>query len=331
MSFDPQPLRELVSEQGNVVTRGQAMAAGLSPETIMGRATRGRWQRLERGVYAAFTGDPARESMLWAALLRAGPAAVFSHQTAAELHGLVDRPSPVIHVAVPADRHPARWSKIPGMVIHRSTALYRTRHPVKWPPRTRVEDTVLDLIESAASFDEAYDWICRAIGRRHTTAERLRAGMDARARFRWRRDIELALNDASEGVLSLLELRYVRGVERPHGLPVARRQARIGQRNGSRYLDNLYEDYFVCVELDGTAAHPADEQWRDKRRDRVNLAEGKIVTVRLGFMDLRTPAAQCDTAAQVAAILADRAPTRTHACRLACCPVPASHDLWRPG
>jgi hypothetical protein len=34
------------------------------------------------------------------------------------------------------------------------------------------------------------------------------------------------------------------------------------------YLDNLYEEYEVCVELDGTAAHPADEQWLDKRRDK---------------------------------------------------------------
>lgn len=326
MSFDPQPFRELVSEQGSVVTRGQAIAAGISPATILGRANRGRWQRLERGVYATFTGDPARESLLWAALLRAGPGAAFSHQTAAELHGLIDQPSPVIHVTVPADRHPARWSKVPGVVIHRSTVLGHTRHPVKWPPRTRVEDTVLDLIENAVSFDEAYDWICRAIGRRRTTAERLRATIDARARFRWRRDIELALSDASEGALSLLELRYVRWVERPHGLPVARRQARIGQCTGSRYLDNLYEDYLVCVELDGTAAHPADEQWRDKRRDRVNLAEGKIVTLRLGFMDLRTPAAQCDTAAQVVAILADRAPLRARPCRRAGCPVPAPQD-----
>ncbi|HTU04555.1 MAG TPA: hypothetical protein VMG13_03290 [Trebonia sp.] len=94
------------------------------------------------------------------------------------------------------------------------------------PPRTRIEDTVLDLIECSRSFDEAYDWICRAIGRRRTTAERVRAALDARPRFRWRRDIELALGDASDGALSLLELRYVRGVERPHGLPAAKRQAR---------------------------------------------------------------------------------------------------------
>lgn len=321
MSIDPQPLRELLSEQAHIVTRGQAMAAGVSPATIKGRADRGRWQRLERGVYAAFTGDPARESLLRAALLRAGPGAVFSHQTAAELQGLVNQPSTAIHVTVPADRHPARWSKIPGVVVHRSTTLGRTRHPVKSPPCTRVEDTVLDLIESAANFDEAYDWICRAIGRSRTTADRLREALDTRARFRWRRDIELALSDASEGVLSLLELRYVRGVERPHGLPAARRQARIRHRNGSRYLDNFYEDYLVCVELDGGAAHPADEQWRDKRRDRRNLAEGKIVTLRLGFLDVCTRAARCETAAEVAAVLNDRGACLAHPCRRAGCPV----------
>jgi 1-deoxy-D-xylulose-5-phosphate reductoisomerase len=84
-----------------------------------------------------------------------------------------------------------------------------------------------------------------------------------RERFRWRHDIERALCDAAVGVLSLLEYRYVYRVERPHGLPAARRQARIIQETGSRYLDNLYEEYAVCVELDGSAAHPADEQWRD--------------------------------------------------------------------
>lgn len=82
------------------------------------------------------------------------------------------------------------------------------------PPCTRIEHTVLDLIEAAGSFDEAYDWICRAAGRRRTTAERIRATMDARPKMRWRRDIQLGLGDARDGVLSLLELRYARGVER---------------------------------------------------------------------------------------------------------------------
>ena len=168
------------------------------------------------------------------------------------------------------------------------------------PPCTRVEDTVLDLIEIAPTFDDAYVWICRAIGRRRTTADRIALAMAARKKMRWRREIAIALGDADGGALSVLEYRYVNRVERPHGLPVARRQARIRQRSGNRYLDNLYEKYEVCVEIDGTAAHPADEQWRDKRRDNANVVSG-LVTLRFGLLDLGQR--RCETAAAVATLL----------------------------
>ena len=168
------------------------------------------------------------------------------------------------------------------------------------PPCTRVEDTVLDLIQIAVNFDDAYAWICRAIGRRRTTANRIALAMAARKKMRWRREIALALGDAGDGALSVLECRYVHRVERPHGLPVARRQARVRHGTGNRYLDNLYEEYETCVELDGTAAHPADEQWRDKRRDNVNTISG-LVTLRLGLLDLGDR--RCETAMGIATLL----------------------------
>lgn len=293
------PICELLAGQNAAVARRQGAEVGIDPRAMRSRVTSGRWQRLQRGVYAAFSGEPARETVLWAALLRAGPGAVLSHQTAAERHGLIDEPSPVITITVPVSRSPARI-KIPGIVIHRSNAILRTKHPAMLPPCTRVEDTVLDLIQVAPSFDEAYVWICRAIGRRRTTADRIRQAMGDRKKTRWRREITLALGDADGGALSILEYRYVHRVERPHGLPLARRQARIRQQTGNRYLDNLYEEYRVCVELDGTAAHPADEQWRDKRRDNAN-AVGGIVTLRYGLLDLGDR--RCETAAEIATLL----------------------------
>ncbi len=259
----------------------------------------GRWQRLHRGVYATFSGEPTRETVLWAALLRVGPDAVLSHLTAAERHGLIDEPSSLITITVPAARHPGR-ANIPGVTVHRSDAILHSRHPAMLPPCTRVEDTVLDLIAAAATFDDAYAWICRAIGRRRTTAARIRLAMDARKKMRWRREIEVALGDAEGGALSVLEYRYVHRVELPHGLPVARRQARIRHGTGNRYLDNLYEEYGVCAELDGTPAHPADEQWRDKRRDNANAVNG-IVTLRFGFLDLGDR--RCETGHAVATLL----------------------------
>lgn len=311
----PSRSRELLEAQGNTLARRQSTSSGINPRAMRGSVSIGRWQRLQRGVYAAFSGDPARETMLWAALLRAGPGAVLSHQTAAERHRLVDEPSSVISITVPASRHPGQM-KIPGVIIHRSDAILRTVHPAMLPPCTRVEDTVLDLIQVARTFDDAYAWICRAIGRRRTTADRIRLAMDARKKMRWRREIALALGDAKGGALSVLEYRYIHRVERPHGLPVAHRQARIRRGTGNRYLDNLYEPYEVCVELDGTAAHPADEQWRDKRRDNANTVGG-LVTLRFGLLDLGDR--RCETAAAVAALLRRHGWTGSpHACGREC-------------
>ena len=76
--------------------------------------------------------------------------------------------------------NPERRGPIPGVVIHRSRSLEQATHPVRRPPCTRVEDTVLDLIDCARSFDEAYAWICRAIGRRRTTAARIREALGTR-------------------------------------------------------------------------------------------------------------------------------------------------------
>ena len=317
----PSQSGELLSSQSSAVSRRQSAEAGIDPRAMRSRVTSGRWQRLQRGVYAVYSGEPARETMLWAALLRAGPGSVLSHQTAAERHGLIDGLSSIITITVPASRHPARV-KIPGVIIHRSDAILRTTHPAMLPPCTRVEDTVLDLIQIAPTFDDAYGWICRAIGRRLTTAERISQAMGARKKTRWRRELAIALSDADEGALSLLEYRYVHRVERPHGLPTARRQARIRQRTGNMYLDNLYEEYGVCAELDGTAAHPADEQWRDKRRDNANAVRG-IVTLRLGLLDLGDR--RCATAADIAAVLRLRGwPGPARPCSRPGCCIPAS-------
>lgn len=159
---------------------------------------------------------------------------------------------------------------------------------------------MLDLIAAARTFDDAYGWISAAIGRRLTTPELLGKTLAARARMRWRGWVTAALQDAADGVHSPLERQYVHGVERAHGLPPARRQARRRHGSGNRYLDNLYEEYGLCVELDGNAAHPAEGRWRDTRRDNVNLVQGAR-TLRYGWPDVTEH--RCRTAAEIATVL----------------------------
>jgi len=119
---EPRPITwpERLDFQAAVVTRHQAFRHGVSRKTVAAKAGSGAWQRLQRGTYATFSGVPPREARLWAAVLRAGPGAVLSHETAAEVHGLVDKPSGRIHITVPAHRRPDRFGEIPGVVIHRS-------------------------------------------------------------------------------------------------------------------------------------------------------------------------------------------------------------------
>jgi hypothetical protein len=327
----PAGCSELLARQDGVIGRSQALEFGLSAYSMRHRARAGEWQRIQRGVYATFSGEVTRDRLLWAALLRAGPEAVLSHQTAAELYGLIKQPSSLIHVTVPAASNPAQHGKIPGVVVHRSRILERTRHPVLLPPRTRIEDTVLDLIEGMGAPEDRYDLICRAIGGQLTTAARLRRALEKRGRFRDRREAESALADAGQGALSNLERWYLRGVERRHKLPVATRQARKKIGGQSIYLDNLYEEYQVCVELDGAAAHPAGEQWRDKRRDRQNLTADKIVTMRFGYLDLCTQEARCRTAAEVVGVLRDRGTRVGAGCRLAGCSVSRKDRLLAGG
>lgn len=284
-------LETLAAFQHGIVRRGQAISAGLSPSAIKRRVGSGEWRRVGPGVYATFTGKSTREAKLWITLLQAGDGAMYSHETAAELHGFVGKPSRVLHITVPAGH---RVRAIPGVAVHRSRIAIAEPHASFKLPRTTPEDTVLDLIDAATTFDEAYNWICRAVGRGVTVPVLLRESLRRRSRIRWREWLTEALAEKSEGLDSPLERRYARDVERAHGLPAAHRQA----HRGDRYLDNLYEEYRLCVELDGDAAHPPESKWKDAERDNDNIAGGDIRTMRFGWVAVTEK--RCRTAQRVA-------------------------------
>jgi hypothetical protein len=293
----PDEVLDLLDYQAGALSRAQAKRAGMTGRQIDTAARSGRWQRLHAGVYAAFTGEPGRVTLLWAAVLRAGPKAVLSHHSAAELQGLSAMPAPAIHIMVPAGRQIA---PISGVVLHYSSLVTRERHPALRPPQTRVEETVLDLAGGAASLDEALGWIFRACGSRRTTAERIASAMARRARMRWRTELAAALGLGADGVHSLLEFRYVNRVERPHELPVATRQVRVTRAGRHQYQDVTYQAYGVVVELDGRAAHPVELRWRDIRRDNANTVDDQR-TLRYGWADVTEE--PCRVAAEVGSVL----------------------------
>jgi hypothetical protein len=262
------------------------------------RVSSGRWRQLHLGVYATFTGAPGRNAQLWAALLSAGPSAMLSHETAAELQRLTDKPSETIHVTVPGQRHIAA---IRGVSLHRSARAVEAVQRDSNPPRTSIEETVLDLTQSAASFDDVCGWVTRAVARDLTDEGRLRAAMRQRSKLRWRADLHELITAAASGDHSVLEYRYERDVERAHGLPEPVRQAPfVGPDGRKGRRDRLYREFGVVVELDGRLAHPAENQWRDKDRDNAAALDGHQ-SLRYDWTHIRWH--PCATALEVARVL----------------------------
>ena len=301
MSYDvPVSLRDLADLQRGVICRSQVLSAGLTSQLIRCRIQGRRWQRLHNGVYAAFSGPADRQATLWATVLRAGPGSALSYQTAAELDGLTDKPSSPIHVTIPPSR---RVAAICGVVIHVKLGAERARHPVRLPPRTRLEETVLDLADYCEDVVDAIDWVTRALGRRLTTQEQLRRALNQRARHRWRLDMDAILSPDLPGIHSALEYRYFRYVERPHRLPKGSRQYRVVGVVRTAYRDVLYDEFDLVVEFDGRVAHPGDSRWSDVWRDNAAAADG-LITLRYGYRDLT--ASPCLVAAQVSDVLRQR-------------------------
>lgn len=288
--------------QGRCLSRAQALTTGLTDEQLDGHVAARRWQRLHPGVYVIFSGPLPYVTRVWGALLYAGEgAAAASHETAAWLAGLLEQPPPLVHVTVPANR---RISEQPGLRIHYSRRLEECTHPARQPTQTRIEETVLDLVEKALRVDDVVGLLTRACQRRLTTAARLRDSARGRKKLRWRRLIDEVLTDVVAGVQSPLERRFFRDVERAHGLPRGERNLAEGQPGRRRYRDVRYRKYVTLVELDGSAAHPAEEREADQLRDNDVVEQEGAAPLRYGWAPVA--GRPCQVAGQLARVLRRR-------------------------
>jgi hypothetical protein len=297
----PPSLRSQVGLQAGVVSRQQALRAGVPAEVIAWRVRSERWAAIHPGIYATFSGSASRVAHLWAAVLYAGPQARLSHQTAAELLRLSDERSPQVHVTIP-DRRRVRPQD--GVVVHRAARLGRPWQPPGLPPHTFIEDTIVDLIAVAATLDEVLALVTAGFGRGLALEPHLRRAAAERGRLRWRRELDQIIAECARGAHSVLEYRYDRDVQRAHGLPEAERQAKFRQPDGTLgYRDRAYPQFGgLVIELDGRRFHPPEQRGQDIRRD--NQAAVAGATLRYDWSAVTRRA--CETARQQAQALRNR-------------------------
>lgn len=306
-------LDALVAGQGGLVTRRQAVAAGMTLKAIRCRVDSGRWVRLRAGVYLTVPGRDDWTTTAVAALLSVGLPSALSGRSAAHAWGLLRSPGAGLEITVPESRNP---DPMAGVVVHRRRHALERTHETAWPHRITVEHTVLDLAEGA-TVDETVALVARSCQQLLTTPRRLEAALGERPSQSGRRLLREILGDVAGGVESSAERRYVRDVERAHGLPVGVRQ---DPGPGSTVRDNTYRELFVIVEIDGRAGHGGwQAQQRDGRRDRRNAA-GAWLTVRGFWPDVC--GGQCAFALELEAILRSRGwPGRATPCRRPDCGV----------
>lgn len=290
-------VQELCDQQEGIVGRPQLLAAGLTRSQAWQRVRTGRWQALEDGVYATFTGAVGDRQRVWAALLAVGPPVAAGHRTGLWLDGLIERPPAVVQLSVP-ERRTVRSPA--GVRVHRRREFERLLRGAAAPPRLRLEANVIDETDRATDVEAVLTLVFTATQGRFTTAGRLRAELARRPRHRWRR----LLGEVLAEVASPLERRYLRDVERPHRLPRGiRNRPEPDPAGGSRYTDVRYRRWRTRVELDGRQAHPVTGAFRDWRRDNRH-AEAEETVLRYGWHDIAT--VPCSVARQVGVVLANR-------------------------
>ena len=285
---------DLLERQCGVISRRQLLEAGGTDVDVRRWERRRLIRRVHAGVYVDHTGPLTAEQRAWAAVLLHWPAAL-SHQSCLGVGG------EVVHVAVDQSRHPR---PSPGVRVHR---LSDFDHRVQWnlsPPRVRLEDATLSVSAGYGDRVRALALVSDLCRTRRTTPGRLAAELSRRPRLKHRAWLLLVLQEAADGVHSVLEATYLRRVERPHALPRPERQRRERTEDGIVYRDAPYPAYRLVVELDGRLGHEMSaERWDDHDRDLLVAGAG-VMTVRLGWRQCEVDS--CRTAARLARTLQAR-------------------------
>jgi very-short-patch-repair endonuclease len=252
-------IARIATSQHGVVTRAQLVEAGLLPSGISDRLTAGRLHRLHRGVYAVGHPKVSNEGRWMGAVLACGNDAALSHQSAAQLWGMLrGRPSlqdlgadgPPIHVTIPGHRGRKRRR---GIRIHRSITLSpadvtrRAGIPVTNPART-----ITDLRRMLPS---------KQFARALREAEYL--------------GLPVGTNIEPDRTRSELEASFLALVRR-HRLPTPEVNARVD----NYVVDFLWPANRLIVEVDGWQSHGTRSAFE---QDRVRDACLKV----LGYEVLR--------------------------------------------
>jgi hypothetical protein len=200
--FDRDALAKILSSQLDVIARDQALAVGVTGNSLRHRIRPGGpWMALLPGVYVAATGTPTIVQQQMAAMLYAGQGSVITGPAALSYHRIRGTSRELVDILIPASRKRRdsafvrmhRTSRMPDRVSRLGPLRYA-------PPARAVADAVRDL----ARLRDARALVADAIQRTRCNIHELHAELTAgptvgSALFRE------ALTDIADGIRSAAE------------------------------------------------------------------------------------------------------------------------------
>jgi hypothetical protein len=295
-------VNELLLAQDGVISRSQVLEAGETDSDIARRLRRREWSRIHPGVYVDHNGPPTWDQLTWAAVLYYWPAALEGSSAlhAYKVRGHTPRDGAPISVCVDRTRTVKRRV---GITVYQLAGVEALCKMELSPPRQTLEHALLSVAARKKRLDASIAVLADAVQDGRTTPDRSLKALELRPKLRHRALLREVLSDVDEGVRSVLEHRYLKMVERAHGLPRGERQKPwvLGGRRG--YPDVEYKDLSVLVHLDGKIGHSDSlDRWADFDRDIAGLVDS-IITIRIGWGQVLDP---CRLATSIGALLGQR-------------------------
>lgn len=286
-------VHDFMARQDGVISRGQALAMGMSLGQIRTSIEGGLWREVASGVYASSSAPNSWQRRLRAALLD-HPKALAAGRSAAFLHGFtgVLRSRPEILVPYGADSRSSLGRVIRGRHFDSVASVV-----VSGFPSTSVAETILtlSLTNSAPAIERFVDDQlvvgALAVADFHPIFDRLEFARQPGLRP-LRRIVSARADDAYQPPTTELERLLYRLLDRPE-LPPYDRQLPINYPQMTATVDAYIDAWHLIVEGDGRRWHDGRQaQERDRLRDAEALAAG-LAVLRLSWKMLRYEPEEC--------------------------------------
>lgn len=275
----------VAADQAGVVSRTQLYALGVTRSRVRAHLRARRWRRVGSQSISLTTGPLTRAAQQWAAVFEAGPRAFLDGSSALVASGLRNFDESAIRVSVPRG---ARVRRARGLDI-RQTRRWQADDVVgSGVPRSRPAVAAVRGALWARSDRQATLLMTMAVQQGLDDASALGVELLRVRRHRRRRLLHAVVLDLLSGVHSLGEADFRRMCHQ-HGLPEPSRQVVRRARNGTYYLDALWDDWGVAVEVDGIHHAWAQNVVADAlRQNDVTLTHSRVL--RLPLLGLRIAA-----------------------------------------